>query len=174
MNVLSYSGWQLAFGGNPSVGSVPAACQQSGSLPTLDTSTANIGPQSLAILALVSVALAMVCTLAGVLGLLAARTRAVTTAVFAAVAGALLIIDQLHVRDVLLAKVTSSAGSSGTGFLGVLSLFNVNPGIGLVLALAILALAVVYNLTAIIVTPAREAVPTSEPPHPPPPLSPPP
>ncbi|MFZ0181212.1 MAG: hypothetical protein WAL84_15295 [Candidatus Dormiibacterota bacterium] len=171
VNVLAYSGWQLAFGGNPWIGSVPAACQQSGGLPTIDTSSANIGPQLPVMLALVSVALALVFAIAGALGLLAARTRAVITAVFAAAAGALLIVDQLHVRDVLLAKIASSAGSSGPGFLGITSLFSVNPGIGLVLALVILAVAVLYNVAAIIVTPVSEAAQT---PEPPPPLSPPP
>lgn len=174
VNLLAYSGWQLAFGGNPGIGSVPAACTQSGGLPTLDTSSENVGPQLLVVLALVSVALALVFAIAGVLGLLAARTRAFITAVFGAAAGALLIVDQLHVRDVLLAKITSSEGSSFRGF-DVASLFNVNPGIGLLVALVILALAVLYNLAAIIVVPAPDAVVTHEPPHPPPPmLSPPP
>jgi hypothetical protein len=172
-NVLAYSGWQLAFGGNPAIGSVPAVCTQSGGLPTLDTSSENIGPQLPAILGLISVFLALVVASSGVLGLLAARTRALITAGFAAAAGALLIVDQLHVRDVLLAKISSSAGSGGPGVLGITSLFSVNPGIGLVVALAILALAVLYNLAALIVTPASEPVLTPEPPHPPPTLSPP-
>lgn len=173
-NVLAYSGWQLAFGGNPAIGSVPAVCTQSGGLPTLDTSSENIGPQLPAILGLISVFLALVVASSGVLGLLAARTRALITAGFAAAAGALLIVDQLHVRDVLLAKISSSAGSSGPGVLGITALFNVNPGVGLVVALAILALAVLYNLAALIVTPASEPVLTPGPPHPPPTLSPPP
>ena len=111
---------------------------------------------------------------AGVLGLLAARARALITAVFAAAAGALLIVDQLHLGDVLHAKIAASQGSSATGVLGIASLFNVNPGIGLVVALAILVLAVLYNLAALIVTPASEPVLTPEPPHPPPTLSTPP
>lgn len=173
VNILTYSGWQLAFGKDPVIGSVPAACNQSTAAAT-DTSAANIGPQLLAILGLISVFLALVFAIAGVLGLLAARVRALITAAFAAAAGALLIVDQLHLGDVLHAKIASSQGSSATGVLGIASLFNVNPGIGLVVALVILALAVLYNLAALIVTPASEPVLTPEPPHPAPTLSPPP
>lgn len=173
VNVLTYSGWQLAVGGNPGIGSVPGVCKQSGGLPPIDTSSENIGPQLLVILALVSVALALVFAIAGVLGLLTARARALITAIFGAASGALLIVDQIHVRDVLLAKIVSSAGS-GPPVLGIASLFTVNAGIGLVVALVILAIAVLYNLTALVVVPAPAAVVTPEPPHPPPALSPPP
>jgi hypothetical protein len=173
VNVLAYSGWQLAFGGNPAIGSVPAVCTQSGGLPTLDTSSENIGPQLPAILGLISVFLALVFASAGVLGLLAARTRALITAGFAAAAGALLIVDQLHVRDVLLAKITSSEGSSAPG-IDVASLFNINPGIGLVVAVVVLVLAVLYNLAALIAVPARGDVMPPEPSQPPPMLPPPP
>lgn len=172
VNILTYSGWQLAFGKDPVIGSVPAACNQSTAAAT-DTSAANIGPQLLAFLGLISIFLALLFATAGVLGLLAARTRALITAAFAAAAGVLLIVDQLHLRDVLHAKIASTEGSSAPGVLGIASLFNVNAGIGLVVAVAILAVAVLYNLAALIVPPAREAVPTPEP-HPPPTLSPPP
>jgi hypothetical protein len=171
-NILTYSGWQLAFGKDPAIGSVPAACNASNAAAT-DTSSANIGAQLMVILALVTVCLGLVLAIAGLLGLLAARTRALITAIFGVGAGALLILDQIHVRDVVLAKIASSQGSSAAGF-DVASLFNVNPGIGLVLALAILALTVLYNLAALIVVPAPDAVVTPEPPHPPPALSPPP
>jgi hypothetical protein len=171
-NILEYSGWQLAFGGNPRIGSVPAVCEQSGGLPALDTSSENIGPQLPVILALVGISLGLVVAIAGGLGLVAARARALLTAVFGVAAGALLIVDQIHVRDVLLAKIVSSGGS-GPPVLGVASLFTVNAGIGLVLALVILAIAVLYNLTALVVVPAPTAVVTPEPPHPPPALSPP-
>ena len=50
-----------------------------------------------------------------------------------------------HVRDVLLSKISSSEGSSIPG-LDTASLFNVNPGIGLIAALVILGVTVVYNL----------------------------
>jgi hypothetical protein len=173
VNILNYTGWQLAFGGNPGIGSVPAVCQQSGGLPNIDTSSENIGPQLPGILALVGIALGLVVAIAGGLGLVAARTRALATAVFGVAAGALLIVDQIHVRDVLLAKIVSSGGSGVPG-LGIASLFTVNAGIGLVVALVILAIAVLYNLATLVVVPAPGAVATPEPPDPPPALSPPP
>jgi hypothetical protein len=175
VNIITYSGWQIAFGKDPAVGSVPAPCNQNN--PSVaNTSSANIGPQLLAFLALISVGLGLLFSIAGVLGLIAARSRAFVTAVFAAGAGALLILDQLHVHDVLVSKISSSEGSSVPG-LDPASLFSINPGIGLWVALAILALAVVYNLAALIVrrAPVAAAGPEPEPAHAqPPPLSQPP
>ncbi|MFI5284745.1 MAG: hypothetical protein ACHQ4F_00345 [Candidatus Dormibacteria bacterium] len=171
VNILTYSGWQLSFGKNPVIGSVPAACNQNNAAGA-DTSSANIGPQLLAVLALVSIGLALLLSSAGLLGLLAARSRAFVTAVFAAGAGALLLLDQFHVRDVLLAKISSSQGSSVPG-LDPASLFNVNMGIGLWVALVILAVVVVYNAAALVIVPPPAAVADPEPPQPRP-LAPPP
>ena len=148
-NILTYSGWQIAFGKNPAVGSVPAACNQNNAAGA-DTSSANIGPQLLAFLALISVFLALLTSMLGVLGLVAARSRSLVTAIFAAGAGGLLILDHFHVRDALLSKISSSEGTSIPG-LDPASLFNINAGIGLIVALVILAVAVVYNLAALIV-----------------------
>ncbi len=114
VNILTYSGWQLTLGKNPVIGSVPAACNQNNAAGA-DTSSANIGPQLLALFALVSIGFALLFSSAGLLGLLAARSRAFVTAVFAAGAGALLILDQFHVRDVLLAKISSSSGIERSG-----------------------------------------------------------
>ena len=171
VNILTYSGWQLSFGKNPVIGSVPAACNQNNAAGA-DTSSANIGPQLLAVLALASIGLALLFSSAGLLGLLAARSRAFVTAVFAAGAGVLLILDQFHVRDVLLAKISSSQGSSVAG-LDPASLFNVNMGIGLWVALVILAVVVVYNAAALVIVAAPAAVTDLEPPQPPP-MAPPP
>ncbi|MFZ0129277.1 MAG: hypothetical protein WAL77_07640 [Candidatus Dormiibacterota bacterium] len=171
VNILTYSGWQLTLGKNPVIGSVPAACNQNNAAGA-DTSSANIGPQLLALFALVSIGFALLFSSAGLLGLLAARSRAFVTAVFAAGAGALLILDQFHVRDVLLAKISSSQGSSVPG-LDPAALFNVNIGIGLWVALVILAVVVVYNAAALVVVPAPAAVADPEPLQPPP-LAPPP
>jgi hypothetical protein len=178
VNILTYSGWQLAFGKDPVIGSVPPACNQSNAAGA-DTSTANIGPQLLALLALVSIGLGLLLALAGVLGLLSARSRAMVTAIFAAGAGALLILDQAHVHDVLLAKISASEGSNVPG-LDPASLFNVNAGSGLLVALVILGLIVLYNVSALIVggAPAADAPadlpePPPQPSLPPPPPSPP-
>lgn len=155
-NILTYSGWQIAFGKNPVVGSVPAACNQNNAAGA-DTSSANIGPQLLAFLALISVFLALLTSMLGVLGLVTARSRSLVTAIFAAGAGGLLILDQFHVRDALLSKISSSEGTSIPG-LDPVSLFNINVGIGLIVALVILAVTVVYNVAALIVEPVPAGV----------------
>jgi hypothetical protein len=179
-NILTYSGWQIAFGKNPVVGSVPAACNQNNAAGA-DTSSANIGPQLLAFLALISVFLALLTSMLGVLGLMAARSRSLVTAIFAAGAGGLLILDHFHVRDALLSKISSSEGTSIPG-LDPVSLFNINAGIGLIVALVILAVTVVYNVAALIAQPVPAGVgvampdsPERLPPEePPPPEQPPP
>ncbi len=171
-DILTYSGWQVAFGKNPAVGSVPAACNQNNAAGA-DTSSANIGPQLLAFLALISVFLALLTSVLGVLGLVAARSRSLVTAIFAAGAVALLILDHFHVRDALLSKISSSEGTSIPG-LDPASLFNINVGIGLIAAVAILVVTVAYNLAALIVTPVPAGVAPGDTPERPPPEEPPP
>jgi hypothetical protein len=170
VNILTYNGWQLAFGKDPVIGSVPAACNQNNAAGT-DTSSANLGPQFLAFLALLAVVLGLIFASAGLLGALAARSRALVTAIFAAGAGVLLVLDQFHVRDLLLSKISSSEGSSVPG-IDAASLFNVNPGTGLLVAEVILLVAVLYNLAALFIGgPPPEAgadstEPESDPPEP--------
>ena len=62
IDILTYSGWQIAFGKNPAaIGSVPAdRARPERRCPLRSTSSANIGPQFLAFLALISVFLALV------------------------------------------------------------------------------------------------------------------
>ena len=110
----------------------------------------NIGSQLLAILGLVAVGLALLCAIAGVFGVARGRSRAFAAVIFGAGSVVLLVLDQLHVHDVLLAKIAASAGSSVPGF-DPTTYFNVNPGIGLLIALILLAVAVVYNIVAMIV-----------------------
>jgi hypothetical protein len=170
VNILTYNGWQLAFGKDPVIGSVPAACNQNNAAGA-DTSSANLGPQFLAFLALLTVVLGLIFASAGFLGGLAARSRALVTVIFAAGAGALLVLDQFHVRDLLLSKISSSEGSSVPG-IDPASLFNVNPGIGLLVAEVILLVAVVYNLAAMFIGGPSPEVgddslePLSDPPEP--------
>jgi hypothetical protein len=170
VNILTYNGWQLAFGKDPVIGSVPAACNQNNAAGA-DTSSANLGPQFLAFLALLTVVLGLIFASAGFLGGLAARSRALVTVIFAAGAGALLVLDQFHVRDLLLSKISSSEGSSVPG-IDPASLFNVNPGIGLLVAEVILLVAVVYNLAALFIGGPSPEVgddslePLSDPPEP--------
>jgi hypothetical protein len=164
VNILTYNGWQLVFGKDPVIGSVPAACNQNNAAGA-DTSSANIGPQLLAFLALMSVILGLIFAAAGALGLLAARSRALVTAIFATGAGVLLVLDHFHVRDVLLSKISSSEGSSVPG-IDPSSLFNVNPGTGLLVALVILLVALLYNLAALIIGGGPLAIATIDPPDP--------
>jgi len=65
----------------------------------------------------------LIVSMLGALGLVAARSRALVTAIFSAGAGALLILDQFHVHDALLSKISSSEGSSTPG-LDPTSLFH--------------------------------------------------
>jgi hypothetical protein len=167
VNILTYSGWQLAFGRDPVIGSVPAACNQNNAAGQ-DTSSANIGPQLLGFLALVSAGLGLLFACAGFLGGLAARSRALVAAIFAAGSGVLLVLDQFHVRDLLVSKISASEGSSVPG-IDPSSLFDINVGTGRLIALVILAVLVLVNVSALFVRVPPTAVPAPEPPEPPPP-----
>ncbi len=171
LNILSYSGWELVFGKDPTVASLPARCDQSGAASAAggaNTAQANIGPQLLSILALVSVGLALLFALAGFVGVTRGRSRAFVAIVFGTGAGVLLLLDHLHVHDILLSKIAASEGSSVPGFNATL-LFTINPGTGLLVALVILAVAVLYNLPALIAgtSPVAAALPEPIPPPPP-------
>jgi hypothetical protein len=160
-DVVNYSGWNLVFGRNPSIATLPASCETGTDVAANDVAQVNIGPQLLAILGLVSVLLALLCALAGSAGPAKGRSRALAAIIFGAGTGALLVLDHLHVRDVLLAKIAASAGSSVPGF-NPTSYFSVNPGLGLVIAVIVLAVAVLYNTTALIIGSGPEPVAVAE------------
>jgi hypothetical protein len=171
VNVVSYSGWTLVLGRDPTIVSLPAACDTGTAVSARDASQVNLGPQLLAILALVSVGLALLWAIAGFLGIIRGWSRSLAAIVFGTVTGALLLLDQQHVHDLLLARIAASAGSSVPGFSAA-SYFYVNPGIGLVIALILLALAVLYNIAALIIGATPGAVIVTPVPEPPPPLPP--
>jgi hypothetical protein len=148
-NIVSYSGWALVFGKDPTIASLPAECDTGTAVTANDAAQVNIGSQLLAILSLVAVGLALVCAIAGFFGVARGRSRALAAVIFGAGSGVLLVLDQLHVHDILLSKIAASAGSSVPGF-DPTTYFNVNPGIGLLIALILLAIAVVYNIIAVI------------------------
>jgi hypothetical protein len=168
-DVVNYSGWGLVFGRDPSIATLPTACDTGTQVTARDASQVNIGSQLLAILALVSVGLALVCAIAGFLDFARGRSRALAAVIFGAGTGALLVLDQMRVHDVLLSRIAASAGSSVPGF-NPASYFNVDAGIGLVIALVVLALAVLHNVAAMII--GESAVPSLPPdvafPEPPP------
>jgi hypothetical protein len=149
VNVLTYSGWGLVTGRDPTIASLPSACDTGTSLNARDASQVNLGPQLLAILALVSAALGLLWAVAGLFGIVRARGRAVAAVLFGVASGAQLLLDQQRVHDLVLARIAVSAGSTVAGFRPA-SYFNVNPGIGLVIAVVLLAVAVLYNIAALI------------------------
>ena len=168
VNFLTYSGWELVTGRDPNVNPLPDACDRSGAAPASVAHQANIGAQLLAILGLVSVGLAFLVAVAGFLNVLKGRSRALGTAIFGTGTGVLLVLDQVHIRDVLGARIDAAAGTGASG-LSASSFVNVNAGPGLLIALVILAVAVACNLVAIIAGAAPVPVAPPEPPEQPPP-----
>jgi hypothetical protein len=166
-NIVSYSGWALVFGKDPTIASLPAECNTGTSVTASDASQVNIGSQVLALFALVAIGLGLLCAVAGFFGVARGRSRAFAAVIFGAGSAALLVLDQLHVHDVLFSKIAASAGTSVPGF-NPTTYFSVNPGLGLLVALTLLALAVVYNVVAMIIgdNPAGAMVP--DPAEPPP------
>lgn len=149
-DVVSYTGWELVFGKDPSIAALPAACDTGSDVTARDSAEVNIGSQVLAVLALVSVGLALLCAVAGFVGLARGRSRALAAVIFGAGTGVLLVLDQAHVHDVLISKISASAGSSVPGF-NPSTYFDVNPGTGVVVAVALLGVAVLYNVVAVII-----------------------
>jgi hypothetical protein len=166
-NIVSYSGWVLVFGKDPTIVSLPAVCDTGTAVTASDAAEVNIGSQLLAVLGLVAIGLALICAIAGAFGVARGRSRAFAAVIFGAGSAVLLVLDQLHVHDILLSKIASSAGSSVPGF-DPTTYFNVNPGIGLLIALILLAIAVVYNIVAMIVGEVPAAPPVPAIPEPPP------
>jgi hypothetical protein len=179
VNVVSYTGWALVFGKDPTITSLPPACDTGTAVTANDAAQVNIGPQLLGILGMVAIGLALLCAIAGAFGVARGRSRALAAVIFGTGSIALLVLDHLHVHDLLISKIAASAGSSVPGF-NVTAYFNVNPGIGLVAAVILLAIAVLYNVGALIIgdapamgaiAPAPDAAATPsvlEPPPPPP------
>lgn len=172
VNVVSYSGWALVFGKDPAITSLPPECDTGTAVTATDAAQVNIGPQLLGILGLAAVGLALLCAIAGAFGIARGRSRALAAVIFGSGSIALLVLDQLHVRDVLISKIAASAGSSLPGF-SVTSYFNVNPGTGLIIAVIVLAVAVIHNIGAMIIgdVPTPDVI-TPVPEPPPPPLEP--
>ena len=141
------------FGKDPTIGSVPPrATRTTRPVRATRCRAANIGPQLLAFLGLVCVGPgAALRDSPGSSASLAARSRALVTVIFGAGRGVLLVLDQLHVHDVLLAKIVVERRVERARASTRRRYFNVNPGIGLLVALVILAVAVLYNLVALIV-----------------------
>jgi hypothetical protein len=169
LNIVNYSGWDLVFGKDPSIASLPSACDTGTSISARDVSQVNLGPQALVILALIAGGLALLWALAGAFAIVRSRTRALAAISLSIATGVLLLLDQQHVHDVLLARIAASAGSSVPGFSAA-TYFNVNPGIGLVIAIILLVAVVLYNIAALVIGEAPAAVEAPPVPEPPPPI----
>jgi hypothetical protein len=145
VNLVTYSGVNLVAGSSPTVTTkLPAGCstysrETGGSTTaTTDPSQANLGIQWLLLIALA----AMLAGLLLSLGRFALRGLAV--AACAAGAIILLVVNQGQVSSEFLEKIDQGSGSAAllNGY------FNVTMGIGAILAIVALAIAVLYNLAA--------------------------
>ena len=97
VNILTYSGWQLVFGKDPAIATLPPDCaMESGAVTSTDASSANIGSQLLSILGLASVGLGLLFALAGLLGIFKGRSRALVSIIFSAGGGVLLVGDRFE------------------------------------------------------------------------------
>ncbi len=101
VNMLSYTGWALVFGQDPSIPSLPPACDTGTSVSAREPHPGESRPPGLcharAGLRRVGVALGR----CGVFGIIRPRSRAIAAISFAVATGALLFLDQQHVHDVL-------------------------------------------------------------------------
>lgn len=146
VNLVTYSGVNLVAGSSPTVvTAVPPSCSafsqaNGGSVSTSPGagSQANLGIQWLLLIALA----AMLAGLLLSLGRFALRGLAV--AACAAGAIILLVVNQGQVSSEFLEKIDQGSGSAAllNGY------FNVTMGIGAILAIVALAIAVLYNLAA--------------------------
>lgn len=151
-NLATYSGANLALGSAPSVnnGSGPEACKALGgsSSPTTATNADDLklGTQPL-------IAVVAICILAGlILGVLRLPFRGVITALLAILAIVVLLIqygrESAAIADKIVAASSKGGSSSIPSGIDVSTFVKTNMGIGLILCLAVLAIAALYNLVA--------------------------
>ncbi|MGD0834149.1 MAG: hypothetical protein ABSA40_06950 [Candidatus Dormibacteria bacterium] len=146
VNLVTYSGVNLVAGSSPTVvTAVPPSCSafsqaNGGSVSTSPGagSQANLGIQWLLLIALAAMLVGLLLSL----GRFAVRGLAV--AACAAVAVTLLLVNQAQVSSEFLAKLDQ--GSTSAALFN--NYFNVNVGIGAILAIVALALVILYELAA--------------------------
>jgi len=169
VNLVSYSGFNLAFGSNPSVNSSfePDACRALGgnaSVPSpassLAASKLNVGAQPFALAAFVLIILAIVAGLFGLGGVLSAAVRSALAAAAGLAGLILLLVAQAGVHDAVINRLSAEAGPSGALVAGsVGSYFDISAGIGFILAEVVLALVVLLNVAALLVRPEGAMTP---------------
>ena len=176
-DLASYSGVNLAFGGNPSTPSNLPGCD-SGTSSSSSPDQGNIGVQPLVLLAFILVIVGLLATV------LRAPLRYLVAGGAALLAAVLVLVDNSTVHTTIINKLSSSGGSNSLSQLGVGSVsafFDVHASIGFTLVLVALVLAILVNAAgaATVMRPTAGAAPpppweAQPPPGAPPPGAPPP
>jgi hypothetical protein len=159
-DLATYSGFSLAFGGNPNTdtSNIPGCDTGGTSTPSPGGDQGNIGVQPLMLIAFILV------VAGGLASILPAAVRSLAAGGAALVAAVLLIINDGTVSTPIINKLTASSGGSLSqiGISGGLGgFFNIHAAIGFWLALVALVVAVVVNGAAILL--ARGVLPTTTP-----------
>ena len=171
-NLVTYSGFDFAFGRAPSeLSDIPSGCQSGAVTPGTSSgapSQATIGLQPLDLLALIAVALGIASGAAFLfVPTVRARLRLTTAALLSVVGFGLLVFAQVHVHAAIANTLNNAAAGSGAPF-SVSDYFVINDGIAWILALVVLGAGTVYNVGALLALPAiAEDVPADS--HDPPP-----
>lgn len=171
-NLVSYSGFTLAFGGAPAqLATIPSGCQSGGLSPSTSTgsaaSQANIGLQPLALIGLIAVAGGIVAGIVFMVIRVGPRLRNTLAAMLGFAGFLVLLFDQLHVHSAISTALNSAATGSGAPF-SVSDFFDINDGLAWILCLVALGAATLYHGAALLALPAVAThVPSGEE-HPPP------
>jgi hypothetical protein len=169
-DLASYSGVNLAFGGNPSTPSNLPGCDSGTGSTSSSPDQGNIGVQPLVLVAFILIVVGLLATL------LRAPLRHLVAGGAALVAGVLILVDNSTVHTPIINKLSSSGGSNSLAQLGAGSIsafFDVHAALGFTLVLVALVLAILVNAggAAAVLRPATGAAPP--PPWDPPPGGPP-
>ena len=155
-NLATYSGADLAFGNAPTVASsAPAPCNEAGNGSFNPSSSkpaaGRLGIQPLELIGLIVAAAGALLTIAFFIRSPRARVRSLLTALVAAAGVALLIIGQLQAAKAITDKIASTSSNSTSSLpvsINVSDYLNVNPALGFWIAVAVLGVAVLFNLLA--------------------------
>jgi len=152
VNLISYSGFNLAFGTSPgALTTTPSGCPQSSSLPagtsTPNSDQAKLGVQPLELAGFIAIVVGALVTGLGAFRLLRAPVRGLLTTLLAMIAFVTVLLEQAHVQTAIGDKLSSLATGAGAPF-SISSFFDINNGIAYVIVLVVLGLAALYNATA--------------------------
>ena len=175
VDLVTYSGFNLAFGTTPSVLTTPpSGCSGSGS-PSLPTPSsvpgagqAALGVQPLTLVAFIAIVLALGVGVLVFTGRVQAAPRALATTVLALLALVMLVLEQAHLQNAIVDKLSSVSAGAGAPF-SITTFFNVDNGAAYVVALAMLGLVALYNAAAGLFSPRPAVIAEAQPPPLPPP-----